>query len=35
MIRIAKKELGKDYDIVYEPDHIHWEYDKKDGRQIV
>ena len=29
LIRILKEKLGRSYDIVLEPDHIHLEYDPK------
>lgn len=29
LTRLIQKELGKDYDVVFEGDHIHIEYDPK------
>jgi hypothetical protein len=29
IVDYAKSKLGKDYDIVIEKDHLHWEYDPK------
>jgi hypothetical protein len=29
IVDFAKAKLGKDYDIVIEKDHIHWEWDPK------
>jgi len=29
LIRLLKEKLGRSYDIVLEPDHIHLEYDPK------
>ena len=29
IVDFAKSKLGKDYDIVIEKDHIHWEHDPK------
>jgi len=29
LCKVIKKQLGKDFDVVYEKDHIHTEYDPK------